>query len=86
MDHAKLVAACLRGDGSKLDARGRRVDQLAAGHERGRLREPGRIPEGADLSPRLVAGPGPAVEAVEGGWMQKQRLHHDFSNPSLGSG
>ena len=65
VDHAQLEVACLGGDGVEADARGRRVDQLAVRHQRGRLGEPGRIPEAADLPPRLVARASAPVEPVE---------------------
>ena len=52
---------------------GRRVDQAATGHERGGLGEPGRVPERADLSTRLVPGSCAAIEAFERGRMEEQR-------------
>ncbi len=55
-------------------ARGR-VDQLAAGHERRGLGEPGRIPEGANLALRLIARAGAAVEALVGGRIEEERSH-----------
>src|SRR5271165_6875936 len=54
----------------------RRVDQLAVRHEGGRLRQPGRVPEGRDLALRLVTRAGAAVESVEGGRLKKQRAHY----------
>ena len=42
-----------------------RIDELAARDQRRGLGEPGRIPEGFDLAPRLIARAGAAVEAVE---------------------
>ena len=49
----------------QADAGGRRVDQPAAGHQRGRLGQPGREPEALDLALRLIARAGAAVETVE---------------------
>ncbi len=56
-----------------------------SGTKRRRLGEPGRIPERADLAPRLIARAGAAVEAVEGRRMQKQGLHHRPFSPSTRS-
>ena len=47
----------------------RRIDQPAAGHQRRGLRQPGRIPEGADFAARLVARAGAAIEALERRWL-----------------
>ena len=55
VDDAQLVIARLRGHRVQPDARRRGVDQLAAGHQCRGLRQPGRIPEAADLPPRLIA-------------------------------
>ena len=60
----------------QADARRRRVDQLAARHQRGRLGQPGRVPEAADFPLRLVARAGAAVEPVEGRGLQEKRFHH----------
>ena len=64
---------------------GGQSSSFAVGHQRGGLRQPGRIPEAGDLAPRLVARAGAAVEAVEAGRGEEQRLHsvHDIcsSNP-----
>jgi len=46
------------------DAGGRGVDQLRSRNQGGRLRQPGREPEGFDLALGLIAGAGAAVEAV----------------------
>src|SRR6266446_4494737 len=53
----------------------RRSDQRRALDQSRRLREPGWIPERADLAFHLIAGAGASVETVEGGRMQKQRSH-----------
>ena len=56
------------GDGQAfvlLDVVRRAVEQFAAGHERGGLREPGRIPIAGDFTLRLVARTGAAVIAVK---------------------
>ena len=82
VDHAQLVIPRLARHRIEADARRRCIDQLAARHQRGRLRQPGRIPERADLPPRLIARAGAAVETVERRRMQEQRLHHRGSNPS----
>src|SRR5439155_23625033 len=49
-----------------VDVVRRAVEQFGVRHERGRLREPGGIPEAGDFAPRLVTGAGAAVETVEG--------------------
>ncbi len=84
MDHAQLEVAGLPGDSLQADARGRRVDQLAAGHQRGWLGEPGWKPERLDLPLRLIAGTGTAIEAIEGGRVQEKGLHHDALVLSIG--
>ena len=61
----QLVIAGQRQHVVEPQPRRRRVDQLAAGHQRRRLRQPGRIPERADLALRLIARAGAAVEPVE---------------------
>src|SRR5260370_34775193 len=81
MNDDELVILGEGQDLLELDAGRRRVDQLAARDERRRLGEPRRIPEGTDLPPRLIARPGAAVEAVEGWWLQEQRLHHARPSP-----
>ena len=44
-----------------------RVDQFAVRHQRGRLREPGRIPERRDLALRLITSAGaPSNPSKEG--------------------
>ena len=73
MHHDQVVLAGERGHLLDGQAVGRRVDQAAAGHERGGLGEPGRVPERADLSPRLVPGARAAVEALERRGMEEQR-------------
>ncbi len=59
----------------------RRVDQLRAFDQRGRLGEPGRVPERAHLAPHLVARAGAAVVAVKGRRLQEKRLHHAGRTP-----
>jgi hypothetical protein len=61
----EIVVTGLGEDILDRGAVGGRIDQFAARHERGRLREPGRIPERADFALRLVACARSAVEAVE---------------------
>ena len=53
----------------------RRVDQLRIRNEGGGLRKPGRIPEGANLAPHLIARAGAAIEAVIGRSLQEERSH-----------
>src|SRR6266508_4666489 len=54
---AVLIFAAVELGGDVLEAQAvrRRIDQLRALDESGRLREPGRIPEGAYLALHLVA-------------------------------
>ena len=74
VEHGQLVVARERRHVVEREARGGRVDEAAAGHERRGLREPGRIPERADLAAGLIARAGAAVEALERWWMQEERL------------
>ena len=74
--HHQVAVLELGRDVLELQSVRRRVDQLRALDQSRRLREPGRIPEGAHLPFHLIAGAGTTVEAVEGGGMQKQRSHH----------
>ena len=53
----------------------RAVEEPAAGHERGGLREPGGIPVAGDFARGLVAGTGAAVKAVEGGRGEEECAH-----------
>ena len=63
---------------------GGQSSSLASGHERGGLREPGRIPEAGDFAPRLVTRAGAAVKAVETGWGEKKCAHRkEFSLRSV---
>ena len=71
--HAEVVLPSERTHVVEGEAVGGRVDQARAGHQRGGLGQPRRVPEGADLAPRLIARAGAAVEAVGGGRMEKQR-------------
>ena len=76
VQHREVVVARHRRHlGQALPVR-RRVHEARAFHQRRRLREPGREPEALDLAPRLVAGAGAAVEAVEGGRLEEQGPHH----------
>ena len=52
------------------------IDEFAAGNEGRRLGQPGRVPERADLAPRLVARTRPAIEPVERRRVQEQGFHH----------
>ena len=54
----------------------RRVDQFRPFDQRGRLGEPGRIPERSDFAAHLIARAGAAIVAVERGGLQKQGAHH----------
>ena len=70
VQHDEIVVARLRQRRRRARSVRRRVDQLAARHQRGGLGEPGRIPERPDLAPRLIARAGAAIEAVEGRSLQ----------------
>src|SRR5579871_4441865 len=61
MQHGKVVMWRLMHDLGERDPERNRIDKLAVGYEGGNLGEPGRIPEGADFAPRLVARTGSAV-------------------------
>ena len=65
----------LRHDLVERDAVRRRVDQFGIRHHGGKLGEPGRIPMRLDLALGLIARPGAAVEALEGGSLKKERTH-----------
>ncbi len=54
----------------------RGVDELGLLHQGGRLGQPGRVPERADLPFGLVARAGAAVETVEGRRLEKQGPEH----------
>jgi hypothetical protein len=72
-DHEFVVAR----DGEALLHRqfvGGRVEHPRVRHQRRGLRQPGRVPERFHLPFRLVARAGAAVEAVERGSLQEQRL------------
>ena len=77
----QLIIPGLGQDGFQPQLRRRRVDQLAAGHQGGRLRQPRRKPERADLPLCLIARAGAAVEPVEGRRLQEQGLHHTGLSP-----
>jgi hypothetical protein len=65
MNHNRFI---IRSNGERLvDGQpiGGRIDEPASRHHRGRLRQPGRIPERLDFPFRLIAGTGAAVETVE---------------------
>ena len=49
----------------------RAIHQLAVGHQRGRLGQPGGIPEGSDFAPGLVTRAGAAVKPVKARWRKK---------------
>ena len=63
--HHQLAVLELRNDVLEFQVVRRRIDQLRALDQGGRLRQPGRIPEGAHFALHLVASTGAAVEAVE---------------------
>ena len=65
MQHDQLVITGERQHVVKPQPRRRGVDQPAARHQRGGLREPCRVPEGSYLPPRLIARARPAIETVE---------------------
>ena len=65
MHHHEIAARCLRYDVLELEPVRRRVDELRAFDQRGRLREPGRVPERSHLAAHLIARASAAIEAVE---------------------
>ena len=69
----------LRDDFGQRRAGGRRVDQLGAFHQGGRLGQPCRKPEGFDLPLGLVARAGAAVETVERGSLKEKRPKHGIT-------
>ena len=70
-DHQVVVLGDREHVVNGLPMRGR-VNQRAARHEGGGLRQPRRIPERSHLAFRLVARAGAAVEAVKGRRAQEQ--------------
>ena len=70
MQHDEIVVARLGDDVAEPQSVRRGVDQLAARHNSGDLGKPGRIPEGPNFAPRLIARARPAIEAVEGRSLQ----------------
>jgi len=83
MQHGEIEVECSRGDVGELQAMRGSIDQCAAFDQCGRLREPRRIPERANLATRLVARPGAAVETFERRRLQEKSAHH-FRWPSIG--
>ena len=73
VQHREVVVARERHHVGEREIGGRRVDQARAGDERGRLGQPRRIPERADLPARLVPRAGAAIEPLERRWMQEER-------------
>ncbi len=55
---------------------GRCVEHPAARHQRGGLRQPGRVPERLDLALGLIARARAAVEAVEGRGLEEKGFFH----------
>ncbi len=80
MHHDQVEVARARREVGELQAVRRRVDELAARDQCRRLGEPGRIPEGSDLAPRLVARSRAAVEAIERWRLQEKGTHHAFGS------
>ena len=76
VQHHEIAVHGLGRDVVEFEAVRRRVDELGAFNERGRLGEPGRVPERLDLAAHLIARAGAPVEAVEGWRLQEQRPHH----------
>jgi hypothetical protein len=74
VEHRQLVPARERQHVLEPEAGGWGVDQARARDQRRGLREPGRIPEGADLAARLVARAGAAVEPLVRGRVEEERL------------
>ena len=81
VQHDEIVVPRARRHFGELGAVRRRVDQLRAFDQSGRLGEPGRVPERADFAARLIARAGAAVEAVERGGLKKQCPHHVSTSP-----
>ena len=75
MQHRQLEIRRLAQNVRGAQSMRRRVDQLAVGNERCRLREPGRIPERSDFAASLVTRAGAAVEAVIGRSLKEKRSH-----------
>ncbi len=71
MQHGKLIVVRERQDFCERQSPRRCVDQAAVRDQRGRLRQPGRIPERSDLALGLVAGSGATVETLERRRIQK---------------
>ena len=62
---------------------GRGVDQQAVGHDRRRLGQPRRVPEGANLPLGLIPGASAAVEALVGRRVEKECPHHSVLPPVI---
>src|SRR5262252_1438404 len=82
VQYRELVIACERQHVIEFEPRRRRIDQLAVRHKGGRLGEPGREPERADLALGLVAGTGAAIKPIKRGRVEEQGLHHRALSPS----
>ena len=80
VQHHQIALGCFRQDVVEAEPVRRRVDQLGALDQGGRLRQPGRIPERADLAAHLIARAGAAIEAVERRSLQEQRPHHGWGD------
>src|SRR5271154_955918 len=76
MRHNQVEVARARRHVGEREAVRWRVDELAPRDQRRRLGEPGRIPEGSDLAPHLVARSRAAVEAIVRRSLQEKGTHH----------
>ena len=63
--HHEIAVPDLRDDVLEFKIVRRRIDQFRAFDERGRLRQPSRIPERAHFALHLITSAGAAVETVE---------------------
>jgi hypothetical protein len=81
MQHDEVAIRRFGRDVLECEPVGGRIDEFGVGKERGRLREPGRVPEGLDLAARLIARACSAVETVERRGLQKKRPHHAELSP-----
>ena len=73
----RLGQACL-----DVDVVRRAIEQLAARHQRGGLREPGGIPIGRDFAPRLIARAGAAIKAIKTGG-ERNKVCSFFQNRKI---
>ena len=75
VDDDEIEILGLRHDLGEAGLVRRGVDQLGILDQSGGLGQPGRIPEGGDFTPRLIARAGAAVKSVKGRRLQKESAH-----------